>query len=324
MNRPLQDWLEFAGLSAAAAIVRVLSFEQLRPIADALGSLVYWLDPRGRATALANLEAAFPGKYTCSQKRTIARGSYRTFARTMLELLWAPNLTRESLSDKITISGLDDDPSRLDPDRAVIYCCMHSSNFEWLSFITSLWVTPLPVVAQKFRNPDLAPIFDKLRSVTGNNVIPQERAMVKMLKLLQRGGKFGLLIDLNIRPSEGAVPIETFGGLLASVTPAHVALAQRTNALIVPVECQPLSDGRYQIIYHKAIECPADASTQALVQQCWNTLEHGIHSHPENWLWPYKHWRYKPSRDNERYPFYANESGAFEEMISKSRGGVQR
>lgn len=317
MNRQLQDWLEFAGLSAAAALVRTLPFEQLRPIADAIGSLVYWLDRRGRTTALANIEAAFPGKFSPSRKRWIARGSYRTFARTMLELLWAPNMNEDFVHQQVVFSGWETDTCRKDPTKAAIYCCMHFSNFEWLSLVGAYSITRGPVIAQKFRNPHLGPVFDHLRSSTGNQVIPQERAMLKMLKHLKSGGKFGILIDLNIDPREGSVPITTFSGLVASVTPAHVALAQRTGASIVPVECRPLPDGRYNIIHHPPIECPPDAPVTPLVQQCWDTLEPGIHSHPECWLWPYKHWRFKPRTDSDRYPAYANHATRFDDLLSK-------
>ncbi len=316
MNRPLQDWLEFAGLSAVAVIVRNLAFEQLRPIADTIGSIAYWLDRRGRATALANLEAAFPEKFSRSRKHWIARGSYRTFARTMLELFWAPNITEEFVDQQIVFSGLEHDPCHGDTPCATIYCCIHYGNFEWLSLVIAYSITRMPVIAQKFRNPHLGPLFDSLRSSTGNQIIPQERAMLKMLKHLKAGGKFGLLIDLNIDPREGGVPLNTFDGLIASVTPAHVALAQRTGASIVPVECLPLPDGRYNIVHHPPIECPSDATLTTLAQKCWDSLEPGIKAHPECWLWPYKHWRYKPRSGADRYPPYANHNNRFDSLIA--------
>lgn len=315
MNHPLRDWLEYAGLSAAAWLVAKLDFKSLRPLADFVGSAVYRCDPRGRRTALQNIEAAFPGKFSASRKRWIARGSYRTFARTMLELLWSPNLTEEFVREQIVFEGWEHDTCRADPAKSAIYCCMHFSNFEWLSLIGAYSITRGPVIAQKFKNKFLGPVFNRLRASTGNTVIPQERAMVKMLKHLKSGGKFGMLVDLNIDPREGGVAITTFGGLIASVTPAHVALAQRTGAAIVPVECRPLPDGRYRVIHHAPIECPPDAPSGPLVQKCWNSLEPGIHAHPECWLWPYKHWRYKPQDHNARYPAYANRATRFDELL---------
>ena len=311
----LRERLEYGGLVAGAEFVCQLPFPSIRPLASALGSAVYALDPRGRTVALANIEAAFPGKYSTREKRRIARKSYGTFARTMFELFWAPNMTEARLDRLVTFEGLETALCRRDPDRAAVYACLHFSNFEWLALANSFLITPGPVIAQQFRNPLLGPVFDRLRASTGNHAIPQERAMIRMLKLLKGGGKFGMLCDLNLDPREGSVLIKAFGGLLTSVTQAHAALAQRTNAAIVPVECRPMDDGRYRIIHHPAIEHVTGSDARAIVQQCWDTLEPAIHAHPECWLWSYKHWRYKPAADNARYPFYANTAKRFDKLV---------
>ena len=232
----------------------------------------------------------------------------------MLELLWAPNLSRDFFEKNVVFEGFDADTCRRDPDKAAIYACLHFGNFEWLGLAGAYTISPGPVIAQKFKNPLLGPVFDRLRASTGNHAIPQERAMIRMLKFLKGGGKFGMLADLNLDPREGSVLIECFGGLLTSVTQAHAALAQRTGAAIVPVECRPLPDGRYRIIHHAPIECPPEADAREIVQRCWNALEPAIHAHPECWLWSYKHWRYKPAGDNARYPFYANTAKRFDKL----------
>jgi len=313
-----RERLEFAGLTAGARLVASLPFPLLRPLATLLGSAVYGLDPRGRRVALANIEAAFPGKYSPQEKRRIARASYGTFARTMFELFWAPNITEAFLNRQVVFEGFDVDTCRRDPAKAAIYACFHFGNFEWLGLAGAHTIAPGPVIGQRFKNPLLGPVFDRLRASTGNNVIPQERAMIRMLKFLKGGGKFGMLCDLNLDPREGSVVIECFGGLLTSVTQAHAALAQRTGAAIVPVECRPLPDGRYRIIHHAPIKCPPDADAREIVQHCWDALEPAIHAHPECWLWSYKHWRYKPSDDSGgRYPFYSNRTKRFDSLASQ-------
>ena len=152
MNHPLRDWLEYAGLASAAYFVAQLDFKTLRPLADFVGSVVYLCDPRGRRTALQNIEAAFPGKHTLRAKKRIARGSYRTFARTMLELLWAPNLNEEFVRNHVVFEGWEHDTCRKDPKKSAIYCCMHFSNFEWLSLVGAYSITRGPVIAQNFKN----------------------------------------------------------------------------------------------------------------------------------------------------------------------------
>jgi len=311
----LRERLEFAGLAAGAWIVARLPFRAIPLLAAFFGSFVYFLDPGGRRVALANIESAFPGKFSSAKKSAIARGSYVTFARTMFELFWAPNMDEEFFNRHVIYEGWENDHCRRDPAKPAIYACFHFSNFEWLALAGSYSITPGPVIAQRFKNPLLGPVFDRLRSSTGNHVIPQERAMIRMFKLLKGGGKFGMLCDLNLDPREGSVLINCFGGLLASVTQAHAALAQRTGAAIVPVECRPGPGGKYRIIHHAPIECPPEAEVREIVQKCWNALEPAVHAHPECWLWVYKHWRYMPADGGSRYPFYANHAKRFQKLV---------
>jgi lauroyl/myristoyl acyltransferase len=239
----------------------------------------------------------------------------------MFELFWAPNMDEKFFDRHVVFEGWDRDYVRKDPQRPAIYACFHFGNFEWLALAGAYSISPGPVIAQRFKNPLLGPVFDHLRTSTGNQVIPQERAMIRMLKYLKGGGKFGMLCDLNLDPREGSVLVSSFGGLLSSVTQTHAALAQRTGAAIVPVVCLPGPKGKYRIIYRQPIECPRDADVQGIVQECWDALEPAIHEHPEYWLWPYKHWRYKPEEGGDRYPSYANTSHRFQKLVEQKGGG---
>lgn len=314
--------LEFAGLSAGAKCVARLPFPWIAKLAALLGSLVYALDSRGRKVALANLESAFPGRFSDAEKSRIARASFVTFARTMLELFWAPNMNEAFFQEHVIFEGWDRDYVRKDPSRPAIYACFHFGNFEWLALAGAYSIAPGPVIAQRFKNPLIGPLFDQLRSSTGNHVIPQERAMIRMLKFLKGGGKFGMLCDLNLDPREGSVLVTSFGGLLTSVTQTHAALAQRTGAAIVPVECRPAGK-KYRIIHHQPIECPPDADVRDIVQRCWDALEPAVHDHPECWLWAYKQWRFKPSGPSTRYPFYANRSKRFDKLVRESAASTR-
>lgn len=310
--------VEFLGLSAGIWLVGCLPYGWLRHIARVLGAIVFAFDRRGREVALANLDVAFGDTRTPAEKRLIAAGSYQTFARTMLELFWSPNLN-EAVARRIArFEGLERDSCHTDPRQPAVYLCLHYSNFEWLSQFGAYTVANGPVIAQRFKNPLIGHIFDRLRASTGHWVIPQERAMIRMLKHLKNGGKFAMLCDLNLDPSETSVIIDTFGGLKICVTQMQSALALRTGAKIVPVECRPEPDGTYRMVYHKPLEFPAEASAAEITQLCWNVLEPSIHEQPECWLWAYKHWRFLPANDQTgRYPFYANVAPRFDRMRAK-------
>lgn len=295
-----------------------LPYGALRWIGAVLGAVVCFFDRRGREVALANLDSAFGDTFSPSRKRQIAKGSYQTFARTMLELFWSPRFTREFADRMIVCEGLELSDCHRDSSAAVIYPCLHYSNFEWLGQYCSYAITPGPIITQKFKNPLLGPLFSRLRSSSGHEIMPQERAMIRMFKHLQGGGKFGVLSDLNLDPGEGSVIVNTFGGLKVSITQIHAALALRTAARIVPCECRPLPDGRYKMIYLAPLTIREGASPAEIAQQCWDVLEPSIREQPECWLWPYKHWRFRPSGDTSgRYPFYANEAKRFDKLLRK-------
>ena len=303
--------MEYWGVASAAWVVRRLPFPVLRHFAALLGSLVYLLDGRGRRVADSNLIAAF-GYLPAKRRREICRRSYQGFARTMLELMWAPNLSPEVFRRHAKVEGL----TAPEAGQATIYFCLHASNFEWLSLALSHEVGPGIVVTQDFKNPLLGGLFDQLRGSTGHAIIPQERSMIRMLKHLKRGGYFNLVVDLNLDPRESSVIIDQFNGLKACVTQMHAALARHAKARIVPAECRPQSDGTYRLIYHPAVLVSPDDRPEDIAQHCWNVLEPGIREHPEYWLWSYKHWRFKPNdRTEARYPFYANTAKRFDKML---------
>lgn len=310
--------MEFYGLTAAVWAISYLPYGFLRTLADLLGSLVYACDARGRRVAQANLESAFPGPMTARQKARIIRRSYQSFARTMVELFWAPNLTRATFDD-MDLSRMDQTPN-CEP---TIYLCLHASNFEMLSLALPAVHGPGMVVTQRLKNPLLGPIFDRLRGSTGHEIIPQERAMIRMFRHLKNGGYFCMLIDLNLDPSESSVVIEEFGGLKTCVTQMHAALAMRTGARIIPAECRVQPDGRYQLIYYDQLKYPHDATAGEIAQLCWNALESSICERPESWLWSYKHWRFKPAGgDSARYPFYANTAKRFDKLIASQEAAA--
>lgn len=306
--------LEYCALEFVAALIPLLPYEALAPIANALGSLGYHLDSRGRATALANLATIFPER-SADERSRIAEMSYQSFARTMLCLFWSPNLSATKLHRFLEITGLDSDPVHRSPGEPAIYFCFHFSNFEWLSHASAWAIQTGPVIFQQFKNPLLGPVFSRLRATSGHEIIPQSRALIRMLKVLKAGGKFGVLTDLSLDPKHGAIPIRCFG-LWTAASPLIAVLHARTNAKLIPCETLPNPDGTYRAVYHPPLQIPPDATPSEVAQACWDALEPSIRQHPECWLWAYKQWRFRPANaDPTTYPTYANPTKRFDKLL---------
>ncbi|MCS7009000.1 MAG: lysophospholipid acyltransferase family protein, partial [Chthoniobacterales bacterium] len=306
---PWKTWryrLEFLALSAAAALVPKLPYTSLDQLASWLGNLVFALDLRGRSIALENLRCAFANSLSPENRELIARQSYHTFAKTMLCLFWSPSLSKHNYHQWIRVEGLDSDPVHKNPNAPGIYFLGHFSNFEWLSLYTAYILQPGILIAQKFKNSLLNSIFDSLRSSTGHVMIPRERAIVRMLKILKNGGKVGAAADLSIDPRLGAIPIRCFG-LWTAASPLAPTLNLRTGAPLFFVDMIPDDDGGYTVRLHPRLQLPTNAGPREIAQICWDILESRIRKNPELWLWSYKQWRFRPaSAPKNSYPSYAN------------------
>lgn len=301
----------------AATIPRLSQANYVR-VAHALGALAFTLDGRGRRVALSNLECAFGDRFSPAEREEIARRSYQNFVRTELGLFWARRLTPETFSDSIRVEGFDPVRERIERDgHGAIGLCVHQGNWEWASLAGGFLGFAGVVVAENFKNPRLSAIFTGLRQMSGNTVIPQESAMIRLLKVVKRRGHAGMLIDLSFRPSQAMTAVSAFDGLLMCVPLLHAVLAQRAGAMLVPVETQPLPDGSCRVIAHPPLDPPAGASLHEIAQLCWDAFEPIIRDRPHEYLWPYKHFRYRPKNAARPYPFYANTSGAFEKLLRR-------
>jgi lauroyl/myristoyl acyltransferase len=332
---PLSRWkslryrVELAACRLLAWFIPRLSRRNCLRLSWALGTLAYRVDGRGRSAALGNLECVFGDRYSPAERARIATASYRNFVRTMLDLFWGQNINAETYANWVMVENVEPLIQRLrEEKRGAIFMCLHQGNWEWTSLVSPFWDFRLSSVAENFKNPLLTALFKHLREHTGAAIIPQENSLVRMLKIVLRGGVTGMLIDLNLRPTQAATVVEAFRGagpgLLMCVPVLHAVLGQRGKALLVPLTTRPHADGRITITLLPPLEPAPGATLQEITQQCWDSLEPTIVARPEEWLWAYKHFRYRPRDAARTYPAYSNESSKFEKLrktVSGEAGG---
>jgi KDO2-lipid IV(A) lauroyltransferase len=307
--------LERRGLEFLAAIVPRLPRRACLLLGRGLGDIAWALDRQGRTVAQENLECALGDRSTPAERRKIVRASYRNFVRTMLDLFWAQNLTPANYRDYLRLEGFEALRERhaRNPGGS-IFLCVHQGNFEWASLACGFEGFGNSVVAESFKNPLLGAVFNRLREVSGQKIVPQENSMLRLLKIVRRGGATGMLLDLSLHPLQAATVIEGFG-LKMCVTLLHAVLAHRAGTLLIPVETEPLPDGTCRVIAHPPVEWPDGATPHQIAQRCWDFFEPILLANPAGWLWAYKHFRYRPRHATRPYPAYANDSAEFEELL---------
>ena len=304
--------LEWLGLLLVAKLVLLLSRKGCFRLAIVVGAVMSVLDRHGAKVALSNLEAAFGDRFSTGKQ--IVRESYQHFARTMLDLLWSPRLTRENFSQYIELENLEETARDTGPERSFICACYHYSNFEWLSVASGFLDLQGTIISQEFKNSLLDPIFEHLREQSGHELIPRQGGIVRLYKALRRKGRTALLVDLTLHPKMPSVAIDCFG-LKTSVTSAHAWLNEQTGAPLIPAHTEPLPGGRYRIVFHPKLDTTG-MTQQQIAQACWNSFEPYLRKNPAPWLWMYKHWRYKPADATRAYPFYARPHRRFDKRIT--------
>jgi lauroyl/myristoyl acyltransferase len=310
--------LEWLGLLLATKLVPLLPRAACLRLARLVGFLMSRFDRHGRAVALSNLEVAFGDRLSIFQRRKVARESYQQFARTMVDFLWSPRLTRENLSRYIELENFDEVERAGGPARSIMIACYHYSNFEWLSLACGYLGLTGTIIAQGFKNSRLDPIFKKLREHSGHQLVPREGGIMRLYKVLRRKGRTALLVDLTVPPAHGAVVVDCFG-LKTCVTSAHAWLHEHAGVPIVPAHCEPLPRGRYRLVFHRKVETVRGMTHQQIAQACWGSFEPYVRKDPGPWLWMYKHWRYKPTDAHRPYPFYANTAPRFEKLLNREQ-----
>lgn len=313
--------IEYFGVRLLEVLVPRLPRRVAHLLADLCGSVYYLADARARRVALANLEAAFGDGMSVGRRRWVARRSVCNLARTFFDLFWVPNLDGGNYRRYIDARNAE---RFVDVPRAAgcgaVFFCHHFGNWEWLIQVSGFVGGDTLFVAQEFKNSLLDDVFRRLREHAGCRQTGRRGALLRLAKALRAGTSTGLLVDLTVPPGQSSVVIDAFG-MKMCVSGAAAALHRRFGAPLVPNISIPRADGRLETRHLEPLDIPAGSCDRAVTQACWDVLEPVIREHPEYWIWVYKHWRYRPrSAPAGRYPFYANVSGRFEELLGDSSG----
>lgn len=312
--------LEWLCLRLLAGLIPLLPRRGAHALGQGLGAVAYLADYRGRGTALENLRVVYGDGLSEKERRRIAFEAFQNFARTVIDQFWSPRLTAENYERYCEIEMDDPEAVARAQETGAIWVTPHYSNFEWIALMMGFRGYEFTIIAQDFKNPFITDIFRRNREVSGHQVIPQQRALIRLLKNLKSGGHAAFLTDLNIRPSKAATVIECLGRKTC-VTALHTELMRRTRLPVIPGIAIPRPDGTYLMRGLKPLELNESMSDQEVAQACWDAFEPFIREYPAPWLWMYKHWRYLPEGEEARYPEYGRRSKAFDRLEARLAAG---
>ncbi len=305
------EWLALAG---TYRLVPMAPRWLLVFLARFLGVLGFYAHSEGRRTAFANLKAAFPNRWTEDEVELLVRKCYGSWAQTYLDQFWTSRLNLENIGSFVNYVGLEE-MEKLAGNGGILMT-PHYGNFEWMAASLGLHGYHYTAIAQDFKNPRLTPIFRKNREHLGHQLISQDTSMLKLLRVLKKGGIAAFLPDLTVPPGDVATVIRMFG-LKVSVTLLGAFLGKRTGRPVLTGVCLPQRDGTYLAMATGFMQFGPEDGEQAIAQACWDSVEGIIARFPEHYLWMYKHFRFRPREEGWKYPVYANRSKKFDRLDAR-------
>jgi Kdo2-lipid IVA lauroyltransferase/acyltransferase len=291
-DRPtIQHRIEYLGVRAVVAVVRVLPMRLVLAAGTLLGRAFYAFDAPHRRLAIGNLVASFPFRST-RECRVIARGMFSHFGRLLMVLLKFSTMTRDRMLARVEFEGEERVLAAHNHGKGVLLFTGHFGFWEINALVHALAMHPMAVLARPLDNPLLHELLESVRRSTGNTVIYRRGALRRVLRALADNQAVAILIDQHIQTSD-AIYVDFFDRP-AATTSALAAIALRTGAPVVPVFALPLPGGRFRMVYEHPVNPPRGEDPDAvreLTQRCTDVLEMYVRRYPELWLWMHRRWR---------------------------------
>jgi len=285
------------GLLVLSFIGRRVPLRVGQRLGYALGTLAWLVLHRERRKALRNIAVAFP-EWTEKERRTTIRQMFRHLGASLFEIMWLPNLTRESLPDTTTFEGFEPVLELLRSGHTAVVFSGHTGNWEWLAYAAGLHA-PLTVLQRERPEGGITDFISAIRSQAGIGTIDRGSpgAGRELIQAMRKPGLMAFLIDQSIRAESVQVPF--FGRpALTPLGPAKLTI--RTGAFAVPVFSYRRDDGGHAIRFLEPLPTSRDDDPIALTARMTSLIEEQIRKVPSQWVWMHDRWRDRPEWDVAR------------------------
>jgi KDO2-lipid IV(A) lauroyltransferase len=245
------------------------------PISEVVGTIAYLAAPRERAAVRANLAIIAP------ERRLSARRVFVNQVRQYLEVFHIPRLDRARFDTIVRVEGWDRFVCAERRGKGVIFGSAHFGPVAMVGQILMHRGYTLTLPAEK-TNSELMQAVNRARQAQGLRLVPMDSAL-GIHRVIREGGILGILAD---RAVTGIGETVEFFGRPALLPSAHVALALRTGAALVPAFTwreKGLLCARIEEPLDLVSSGDRDADVRNGVQRFAEVFERYVRAYPEQW-----------------------------------------
>ena len=200
------------------------SFDQ--PVAAVAGTVAYRISASARANVRGNLAIVAPER---TDRERLVRLTFVEQVRHYIELFRIARWDHETVRRSIVVSGWEHVVAAYERGNGVVFASAHLGPISVCGqiFVANGYDVTLPVEKE---TGEFSRVINRLRRRMGLTLVYTGSAL-GIHRVLRNGGALGLLADRAVTGVGVRVP---FFGQVALLPSAHVALALRTGASLVP------------------------------------------------------------------------------------------
>jgi len=289
----VKNILEYILFLSFSFLCQILGLQLSRKFSTLITFIFFYVIPIRKEVVFDNLKHAFPD---LSEKeiKNIAYGSYKSFAITLVEILYLPRINKEQIKDVVKINNLDLVDRKEKEKNGVILLTAHFGNWEYFAISTGLNLNKnLSVIVKSQRNPYVNDWMNKARTRLINEVVPLGISIRNIYQVLLNKGLIGLVADQ--RGPEESIKLDFFGRK-TSVYTGPAILSLKMNSPIIYAVAVRQSDYSYKVDFTEISkeDLPDDyeGKVKVLSERLLIHLEESIRKNPDQWLWMHKRWKH--------------------------------
>src|SRR5437667_983308 len=245
------------------------------PISEIVRTIAYLAVPRARAAVRAHLAVISP------ERPLSARRVFVNQVRQYLEVFQIPRLDRARFDAVVRVEGWDNFLCAQRLGKGVIFGSAHLGPIALVGQVLITRGFTLTLPAEK-TDSEFMRAVNRARQAQGLVLVPMDSA-IGIHRVIRDGGVLGILAD---RAVTGVGERVEFFGRTALLPSAHVALALRTGAALLPAFASRENEflvARLQEPVVLASPAARASDVRAGVRQFAARLERYVKEHPEQW-----------------------------------------
>ena len=289
----MKNIFEYILFLSCSKFFQLLGLNLSRKFSFLIAVLFYYIIPIRKKTVLENLHNAFPD-YDEKKLKSIAFGSYKSFAIALAEILYIPAMSKEDIKKQVDCNNVELIREKYEENNGVILLSAHFGNWEFMATSLAAQLNiPISVVIKPQRNPYVTNWMNKARTKWNNEIVPLGISIRQTYQTLKDKKVVAMVADQ--RGPEESIKINFFGRDLTVLTgPAILAL--KTGAPVLYGISVRQDDYSYKTVFaeisKKYLPDSKEEKIKELSQRHMSYLEGIIRKYPEQWLWMHKRWKH--------------------------------